>query len=253
LDISDLIVKLTSVTAIIVATYLFARLFQAAVGRLLRASVPIVRIQTERLVYFATWAIGLLVAVQQLGIVIDIIELLVAIVALAFLFAYRESLENIGAKYFSDIYLPFKVGDEISIKGTSGRVIEINPICTVLLTADEHLASFPNSIFLREHFVNLSKVAWKEVNIPVVIQNDVDLAEFESQVLRACSKLKMYWDERFPPFFTTRNRDAKNAELVLTLMLRSPDKKDVAVAEVNKRISDIIQKLKSKQPATEPS
>jgi hypothetical protein len=73
-----------------------------------------------------------------------------------------------------------------------------------LLTENEELISIPNAVFLREIIVNISPHAWKEIMIPMVISKEVDLPEFESEVLKSCNKLKMYFDERFPPIIAIK-------------------------------------------------
>jgi small conductance mechanosensitive channel len=159
--------------------------------------------------------------------------------------ANRETLENLAAKYFADFYIPFKVGDSITIRGYSGKVIEINPISTVLITDNEDLIAVPNSLFLREVVVNSTPKAWKEVTVPIMIRNEIPLADFESNVLRSCHKLKHLLDERYPPILTVKNREAKSTELTLTLMIKEPEKKDAIVSSIKKKVSEIREKMEA--------
>jgi hypothetical protein len=82
------------------------------------------------------------------------------------------------------------------------------------------------------------------VIIPITIGSDIDLAEFESDVLKSVSKLKLHLDKRFPPVLTTKTRSPQSTELTLTVMLRRPEQRDAIVAEVNNRVTEIIESIK---------
>lgn len=183
----------------------------------------------------------------MLGLNTNLLLLLVGLLGLGMLLAMREVLENVGAKYFTDIYVPFKVGDIIRVGEYSGKVIEINPVATVLLTKDEHLISIPNSSFLKEKMVNLTPHVWKEILIPITISSSLSLPEFESEVLRACNRLRQYLDERFPPILTVRRRNTKYVNLFLTLMVKEPSKKGEIVETLNRTISEIEDKLRKRR------
>jgi small conductance mechanosensitive channel len=188
--------------------------------------------------------IGILFALEQIGLRIEILLLLVAIIAIALVIANRETLENLASKYFADFYIPFKVGDSIAIHGYSGKVIEINPVSTILISDKEDLVSIPNSFFLKEVVVNNTPKAWKEVAIPIMISNDIPLANFESEILRSCNKFRHHLDERFPPILAVKSRDDKTTELTLTLMVKEPEKKDALVSTINSKVSEIQDQMK---------
>ncbi|MGQ9788561.1 MAG: hypothetical protein ACUVQM_04585 [Candidatus Hadarchaeaceae archaeon] len=79
--------------------------------------------------------------------------------------------------------------------------------------------------------------------VPITIDSKVDLPEFESEVLKACNKIRKYLDERFPPVLAVKSRNQKSLSLILTLMVKDPDRKGEIVHEVNKRISEIEHRL----------
>lgn len=190
---------------------------------------------------------GAIFALEQLGLRVDVLLLLLALLGAAMLIANRETLENLASKYFSDVYVPFKVGDSVRVRGYSGRVIEINPISTILMTEDEELVSIPNVIFIRDIVVNTTPHAWKEVTVPIVISEEIELAEFESEILKSCNKLKVHLDERFPPILTVKNREERSTMLMLTLMVKKPERKDVITSEINSKVAEIIEKMKRKK------
>ena len=108
---------------------------------------------------------------------------MVVLFGIAAILALRQPLENLGAKYFSDVYSPFRVGDSIAVGAFSGKVIEINAMSTVLLAEDDRLVAIPNSTLMREVVVNASPQAWKKLTVPISVPASADLARVENEIL----------------------------------------------------------------------
>jgi small conductance mechanosensitive channel len=239
----DFLYKIAIFGAIIITTFVVSRIFSLIVRGIFRTWVPIVRAHVQRLVSVVIWVIGLLLAIEQFGLRVDFLLLLMGLLGAGALIAVKDTLENIGAKYFSDVYVPFKVGDVIKVANSSGKVIEINPITTVLLTDDERLVSVPNSLFIKEKIENMTPHIWKELLVPITVNSSINLPEFESEVLKTCNKMRKHLDERFPPVLTVKGRDKRSVGLVLTLMVKEPSKKSEIIDEINKKISEIEDKM----------
>ncbi|MEM2889729.1 MAG: mechanosensitive ion channel family protein [Candidatus Hadarchaeum sp.] len=246
MNLNDLILELAIFVAILLGTFLAAKIFSLVVRGVFRNWVPAVRSHFQRLVSITIWVIGLIFAFQQLGLRLDFLLLILGLIGIGVLIAVKDTLMNIGAKYFSDVYVPFKVGDIIKVAGSTGKVIEINPITTVLLTKNEELVSIPNSLFLKEKMRNITPHVWKEILVPITIGSGIDLPQFESEVLKACNKIRKYLDERFPPVLTVKSRNQRSLSLVLALMVKEPDKKNEIIDEINRKISEIEQKMARK-------
>jgi hypothetical protein len=97
---------------------------------------------------------------------------------------------------------------------------------------------------IRDVVVNTSPQAWKEVTIPVSISGSVDLPTFESDLLKTLSKLRSRLDARFPPVLTTKARTPQSTDLVLTLMIRRPEDRDAITVEVNKRLTEVLDRVR---------
>ncbi len=228
----------------IVLTVVVAWIAGLVVGGLLRSGSPQLARIARQLTVVAIVVVGVTLALQFLGVNPAIIFVFIVLIAATVLIALRGVLANYGAKYFSDLFVPFKVGDTIQVRGISGKVIEINPMTTVLLSDTDQLVSVPNESMIREVVVNTSPQAWKEVLIPVTISGNVDLAAFESDLLKSMSKLRTRLDPRFPPVLTTKSRTPQSTDLVLTVMLRRPEDRDAITAEANKRMSELIERAR---------
>jgi small conductance mechanosensitive channel len=230
---------------VLVATYIVAKVAGIIISRFMRQSYPLLAAQARRVGWIVIWLVGIVLAIEQLGINSTVLLLVVAIAGVATIVAIRVPLENIGAKYFQDVYIPFKIGDSISVQGHFGRVVEVNSVSTILLTDDDQLISIPNSVFVKEVVVNSTPQAWKEVTIPIAVRNGVDLAELESSIMKSMGKLRLHLDKRFPPVVTTKSRGPQQTELVLTVMIQRPEERDAVVTEINKRISEIMDSSQS--------
>jgi small-conductance mechanosensitive channel len=239
-----------AVLVTVVLTIILAWIASFVVGRLLRNTTPQLARAGRQLTALSIGVVGATLALQFLGVNPAIIFVLIALIGATVLIALRGVLANYGAKYFSDLFVPFKVGDTIQVRGISGKVIEINPMTTVLLSDTDQLVSVPNDSMIREVVVNTSPQAWKEVLIPVTIGGNVDLATFESELLKSLSKLKTRLDPRFPPVLTTKSRSTQSTDLVLTVMLRRPEDRDAITAEANKRLSEMIEKARGVRRST---
>jgi small conductance mechanosensitive channel len=238
---------------ILAITALVARLASYAIGRAMRQSAPQVAAGARRLGAIIVWLVGGIFAIQELGINSDVLLLVIALAGVGVLIAMREQLENFGAKYFTDIYSPYKVGDSIRVRDFAGKVIEINATSTVLITGDDQLVSVPNSIFMTEVLVNTSPQAWKELTVPFTLGSGVDLAQFESELLKRLGKLRARLDRRYPPVLALKSRSAQGTELTLTIMIRRPEERDALSAEVSKRVGDTIQAFQLPRPKIEPA
>lgn len=229
---------------VILLTWLVARFASSLVGRVMNRSTPAVAIQARRAVWLLVWAIGLILGTEVLGLNAEILLVFVALLGIGVIVTLRKPLENIGARYFTDVYVPFRVGDSISFQGHTGKVIEMNSISTVILDEQNRLVSVPNSLFMGEVVANVTPQAWKELVVPVVIGNDIDLATFESEVIRSLGKLQLHLDKRFPPVLTTKSKSSQSTELTLLLYIQSPEERDTMLTEVNKRITDTIESIR---------
>jgi small conductance mechanosensitive channel len=239
---------------ILVLTWLVAWIAGLVISGLMRQSAPQVAAGARRSGTVVVWLVGVLLAVQEVGVSIEILLVVVSLFAIAAIVALRIPLENFGAKYFSDVYSPFKVGDSIQVGAYSGKVIEINAMTTVLLSEDDRLVALPNSLLLKETLVNASPQAWKELTIPISLPGNVDIAPLESEILKSLGKLRLRLDKRFPPVIATKARTAQTTDLVLTVMIRRPEDRDALLLEVNKRVHDAIQRtrVRGSPPAPAP-
>jgi small-conductance mechanosensitive channel len=227
-------------------TWLVAFLSGLLIGRVMRHSAPQVAAGARRLGPLVVWTVGLLLAVQEAGLSIEILAVVVVLAGLAAIVALRQPLENLGAKYLSDVYTPFQVGDSIEVGRFSGKVIEINAMATVLLAEGDRLVAVPNALLMKEVVTNSSPQAWKKLSVPITLPASVDLARAENEILKSLAKLRLRLDKRFPPTIVIKARTDRSVDLVLTVMIRRPEERDSILAEVNRRVHDALQATRAR-------
>lgn len=240
MEITGLLLLAIEIGLVVAVTALVALLVTYVVSRLMRQSAPVAAVGARRLGALVVWVIGGSFALQLAGVSPEILFLVVALFGLAAIIALRQPLENFGAKVFSDVYIPYKVGDTVKVGELSGKVLEINAMATVLLSPENQLVSIPNRAFLDGAVVNTSPQAWKELTIPVTVPSTIDLPAFESALLRGFSKLKTRLDPRFPPVLATKARGSQGTDLILTVMIRRPEDREAILGESTKRVSEAL-------------
>lgn len=230
---------------ILLVTWALGRLAGFLLGRGIGQTMPQVSVAAGRVGAVIVWLIGGTFAIQELGVSADVLLLVILVLGIAGVVALQEPLQNMGARYFSDIYTPFKLGDTVRVGEYAGKVIEINPITTVLLSEDDTLLSVPNSMLIREVVTNTSPQAWREVNVPFSVGGNVDVPRFESELRKSLGKLRHRFDPRFPPVLVTRARSPLSTDLTLTVLIRRPEERDAITAEVGKRVAELVAKTQT--------
>lgn len=231
--------------AIIIATWVFTRVVDAIAKRALSMLPQMVLTQVRKGLSVFIWFVGILIAIEQLGLRAEVLIAILVLVGVAIIIALRDVLSNIASKYFSDIYVPYKLGDRINIAGYSGTVIEINPIVTVILMDDGKIASIPNRLFTTEAMVNETSETWREIAIPVSVEKGLDIAEVEAEILRRVNKLRHRLDDRFPPRIFTR-RVGGDTQLLIIVKIKDPMDRDAIYNEINRKVIEAIEELRSR-------
>ena len=89
---------------VLLATWIIAHFLSALLGRLLKRITPIVAVHARRLTWIFIWSIGIILALEQLGLRVDLLLLLIGLFGAALVVANAETLRNLASKYFSDVY-----------------------------------------------------------------------------------------------------------------------------------------------------
>ncbi|MEM0383659.1 MAG: mechanosensitive ion channel family protein [Candidatus Caldarchaeum sp.] len=245
MDLTVFLTRLAVVAGILLVVFIIVRLLGTILRRTLKAAPPLAVDQTIHWISISVWLVGILLAVNQLGLNLDILLLLMALAGIAVVVASRDLLTSFVSRYFLGTYIPVKKGDDVEVAGFRGKVIEINHVATVLLSGDGSVITVPNSMFIKRVFTNRTSLASQRITIPVLVPAKLSLPKTEAEVLKAAYKYKAHLDQRFPPIFSVKSRGSSQVEAELDVLVAKPEMRDVLAVELASKVREVLEKLAS--------
>ncbi|MDF1532818.1 MAG: mechanosensitive ion channel family protein [ANME-2 cluster archaeon] len=228
---TQIAIEIGAFLLIILVTALIAHISKTLISTALHSSSSYLATRIQRYIFLLVWAVGIILAINQVGVSTDILLLLTALVAIGFFLSAYPVLQNFISRSF--LSLQYKVGDTLSIEGLSGKVIEITDLNTVLLDEDGNLVSVPNVMFIKSIWTKYQPAGY-ELTLPVVIKKDIDTVAFETALLESIVNLKKYF-KRSAAVVTSKTDD-KTIELSLIMNLKDPEKKSLVTTEINEKV-----------------
>lgn len=144
---------------------------------------------------YAIIGIGLIMAIDQLGVNVTAALAGVGVVGIAIGFAAQDSVANVisGILIFWD--KPFVVGDFIETEDEYGRVTHITLRTTRIRTPRNTYVVIPNKRIIDEVMENYSQHGELRVDVPVGIAYKEDIARARAVILEAVTALEVVLDE----------------------------------------------------------
>ena len=136
-----------------------ALLAQASTDRAMpRASEDAsLRLLVGRVVFLIVAGLGILTALDTVGVPISSVITTLGIVGIAVSLAMQDLLKN----FFAGLYLlferPFRIGDEIQLKDFRGKVEHVDYRTTILRTTENVQVYVPNATLISEIVLNRGK------------------------------------------------------------------------------------------------
>jgi len=221
--------------ALIVLAVFFA-LFRVLVGvfrRLLRrtrADPSIVGIST-RLIKYVLFVFAVVMAASELGFNVGSLLAGIGIVGLALGLAAQESLGNVVAGLTILWDRPYRVGDNVTIADTFGRVQEIGLRTTRILTVEHLDAILPNRQIVQEKILNHTANPQLRLGVAVAIAYREDTREARRALLAAVEGHRLILDDPPPAVVVTSLADS-GVLLELRMWLRDPHEEREALFEM---------------------
>ena len=178
--------------AILVGTWLLARVLRKLIAEKLfgRTQVdPGVRYALGRVISYVIWILGLIVALQPLGINATTLAVFGGAIGVGIGFGLQDIAKNFVAGLILLIERPIKVGDRIEIGNVTGSVAEIRARATLVRTNDDIYLIVPNSRFVTETVTNWSYRSPRvRFHFPVSVACGSDPRAVEQALLEAAAK-----------------------------------------------------------------
>ena len=136
--------------------------------------------------------IGLVMALEELGLGITTILEGLGVIGIALGFAAKDTLSNIIAGFFLFWDKPFVIGDLIEVSDEYGEVREITLRSTRIVTVDGKLISIPNSVIVNTKVRSYTMSPHLRLDIEVTIGVNEKIAAAREAILAIVTG-----DERF--------------------------------------------------------
>lgn len=130
------------------------------------------------------WMIGLITALSSAGFNVSAVLAGVGLGGLAIALAAQDAVANIFGGVIILTQTPFRVGDKITINGTTAWVTNIGIRSTTMVNWYGHTVTMPNKVFTSSAVANVDarKEYWEEIQLK--LRHDTTIAQVETAVAR---------------------------------------------------------------------
>lgn len=188
ITVSSLLIAL----AILVASFVLSRLARTFVAdRLLGRTRMAVgsRYAIGRVFGYVILALGVLVALQPLGVNATTLAVFGGAIGIGVGFGLQDVVKNFVAGLIILVERPIQIGDSIELGDVIGEVTEIRARATVVRTNDDIYLIVPNSRFISDTVTNRSfRQRRIRYRVPVTVASGADPEEVETALLEAASR-----------------------------------------------------------------
>lgn len=164
----------------------------------------------------------ILIVLSSFNISTDGIVALVGSVGVAIGLALKDSLSNIANGIMLVTMKPFNVGDFVEVNGTSGTVVAIHMISTVLQTTDNKLITIPNNEVLSNNIINYNAMTTRRLDIVVSVAYNSDIELVKNTVKEIIAKDKRIFKDPEPVFELDKLNDS-SLDFTLRVWLKASD------------------------------
>jgi len=199
--------------AVFLAFYLFWRILMLIMRRTLRDSTldKTTYSFVETAVKFTILTIGVVSALDSVGINTGALLASLGIVGVTIGFAARDSLSNFISGIIIFIDRPFVLGDLVEIDDKYGRVSEITLRSTRVVTSDGRMLAVPNTEIINKTVASYTNFPNLRLDIPVTIAVNEDIEKARRVLLGLVDDDPEYLQDPAPRVVTTVLNDYNTA------------------------------------------
>jgi potassium-dependent mechanosensitive channel len=214
-EVSGTAITVTTVLVagfMIVLTWWVSNLLQRALDRTFRArgvtDVGTMQI-TKRLLHYGVMAIGLSIAISQVGINLNALFAAGAIFAVGIGFAMQNIAQNFVSGLILLVERAIKPGDVLEVEGRVVRVLKMGIRTTIARTRDEEEIIIPNATLVQSTVKNytLDDPTYR-VRVNVGVHYGSDMRAVREALQAACSGLEWRLRDRDPVILLTDFADS---------------------------------------------
>lgn len=243
---TDLLIRLGIFGIIVLATWIISKILGAFISKALGKLSPNIAHQTQRIVMWFTWIVGILIGLSEVGLELTVLLAAVAIGGIIIAIASRQILSNLVSYEVIKSYNMFKIGDWIKVGKYFGRVIDITWMDTVLMTLDNELVFIANSKIVERAIVNKTTPGGTRISVTIMVDKALDVSEVEKALLDIGEELKEELIADSEPEVRMVDLNSQSVKLALLLRINNPAKTKLIASEVRKRAKEKLDQMQRK-------
>ncbi|QDV09580.1 Small-conductance mechanosensitive channel [Planctomycetes bacterium Poly30] len=184
------------------------RIVRRAVARSAKNASELFKAFIENTVSNVVFILGLILALQNLGL--DVAPLIAGVGVVGFIvgFALQDTLGNFAAGIMLLTYRPFDVGDFVEVAGKEGTVDSMTLVSTTLMTLDNQRLTIPNGKIWGDVIRNATANDRRRMNETVGIGYDDDIARAEAVAMEVAKSLQHVLADPEPQVLVTSLGDS---------------------------------------------
>jgi len=219
----ELTIAVVKALLVLLAFWILYRVISGVLGSFVRRSNadPTVGNIVGRLTKYVLVAFALIMAASQLGFNVGSVLAGVGILGLALGLAAQESLSNLVAGLTILLDRPYRVGDNVTIAETFGKVQQIGLRTTRILTLERLDAILPNKEIVNQEIINHTANPQLRLAIPFSIAYNEDSRHAREVLLAAVAGHELIREEPAPTVVLARLADS-GVEMELRVWLQDP-------------------------------
>jgi small conductance mechanosensitive channel len=187
---------------IVIVFYKLSRITHAIVERgVNRSTAELSQLLKRMIVVVSTnlvLAVGLLIALSQLGISLGPLLAGLGIAGFIVGFALQDSLANFASGLMILFYRPYDVGDVVEVGGVLGKVNQMSLVNTTINTVDNQRIIMPNSMIWGNTIKNVTAEAIRRVDLVFGISYSDDIPKTEALLKEIVAEHELVLDDPEP-------------------------------------------------------
>lgn len=188
LDLADLGVVAAAIVIALVVGWLIRRFAHRAAARaegVRRTAIEL----TGQLSSYAVIVLGVVVALEALGLSFGPVLVILAGVVLIVTLAVRPLVQNLGGGLMLQVRSSFRIGDLVETCGVTGTVEDINARAVVIVQSDGRRAHIPNTEVIASIITNLSALGGRRSSLTVGVGNATDIDRVTASLRQALDRV----------------------------------------------------------------
>ena len=137
--------------------------------------------------YYGIWAITIMTILGLIGVPVNAILASAGVIVVILGIALQQSLRDLAATVNFLLFAPFVIGETIETNGTTGTVLEIQPLTTVILRGDNKTVVLPNGQIQQNGLINYSRQGILRVDMLFGISYGEDIGKARGAAMQVLS------------------------------------------------------------------